>query len=169
MLLKKIITVVFSLLILTGCQSSVLDGSQFENYFKDAEPVTIATIATGSYADSRVAGQHLVIRDQTTFEELWDKLYANREPSPALPDIDFDKKMILAAVSETKPTGGYSITITKAGVRDGQLGVKVEKGIPGAGCVTTQALSTPYHLVQVRKLDIPVEFYEVEVEHDCSE
>jgi hypothetical protein len=168
MVLKRIITVVFCLFILAGCESSVLDGSQFENFFKDAEPITIATIATGSYANNSVAGQHLVIRDQTAFEEFWNKLYANREPMPALPDIDFDKKMILGAVSETKPTGGYSVRLTKAGIRHGQLGVKVEKGIPGSDCVTTQALSTPYHLVQVQKLDIPVEFYYVEVEHDCS-
>ncbi len=50
--------------------------------------------------------------------------------------------MFVVAVSHTVPTGGYSVTLNEAFIKDGAVNIDITVEAPPAGSVTTQALET---------------------------
>lgn len=48
-----------------------------------------------------------------------------------------------------RPTGGYSVRVVGTSVAEGVLTVTVQVRAPGAGTITTQALTSPWTLIQV--------------------
>jgi hypothetical protein len=133
-----------------------------------AEPVPFRTVAKDDGASSelnRRAG--LVIRGERRWKRVWRKLTATIEPRPGRPRIDFSRHMLLVAVQGRQPSGGHRTTI--AGVEDtgGRLVVEVDDVSPGPGCITTGVITSPYHVVRVRRSGDPVSFTRHPVERDC--
>lgn len=106
------------------------------------QPLT--EIARGQHSGQTEARSELVT-DQATFERLW-RLNPGRF---GLPAIDFGAQSVIAAWLGQRPTGGYSIEVERV-VRDGDtLHVELVEHAPGPGCMTTQALTQPFHIVAV--------------------
>ncbi len=112
--------------------------------------------------------QRLVIRDREAWREVWKRIYAQRSPTPPLPEIDFAKEMLVVVAMGEKSTGGYGIIIDGASERDDRLAIKVRGISPGKGCMTTQALTAPVDIVRLKKTERPVVFRESETVHDCE-
>lgn len=148
--------------LLSGCDTTGLDN----DFFKDAEVISYEEVETGYYAT--VSNQNIVIRQEARFEEFWESLHQNKTPIPNLPDIDFSNQMVIAVTMETQPSGGYGIRITQVRLKNGILGVKVLNTKPGDDCITTGAITTPYHLVKLDKRSEEVEFFEEVKSLDCS-
>ena len=88
--------------------------------------------------------ERLVFRDERSLAEFWSRL-GTGEP----PKIDFDRELVVAAASGQQATGGHSITIGRAVLRDGVLVVEVVESSPGPDCMATQALSQPVDVVAI--------------------
>jgi len=58
---------------------------------------------------------------------------------------------VVAVVDMVRPTGGYGIEVQEA--QEGMDGIwlTIIRTKPGVGCITTQSLTQPYHLVAIRK------------------
>ncbi len=149
--------------LLAGCDTTGLD----KDFFNDAEVISYEEVETGYYGTA--SNQNIVIRQEARFVEFWESLHQNKTPIPDLPDVDFSNQMVIAATMETQPSGGYGIKITQVRLKNGILGVKVLNTKPGDGCITTGALTTPYHLVKLDKRNEEVEFFEEEKINNCSE
>lgn len=67
--------------------------------------------------------------------------------------VDFGQHVILAALQGTKPTSGYAISIVRAVQTGTEVRVEVEVVEPEPGSVNAQVLTSPYHLVLVRRSD----------------
>jgi hypothetical protein len=132
------------------------------------EPVPLHTVAKDDGAASRLTDRAgLVIRGERRWKRTWRELKATIEPRPRRPRIDFTRHMLLVAVQGRRPSGGHAATITGVGDTGGRLIVDVDDVSPGPGCMTTGAMTSPYHVVRVRRSRDPVSFQRHPVERDC--
>lgn len=108
-----------------------------------------------------------VIRDQSAFQALWDRLFARRTDRP-MPAIDFATQMIVVATMGPQPTAGYAVKIT--GVRRTERGlvVLVTTSSPGPNCVVAQVRTFPTAVSRLRKTDRPLQFEFTRRTRDCT-
>ena len=78
--------------------------------------------------------------------------------SPINLAVDFENYMGIAVFAGSQATGGHDIAVTHIEEDAGMLTVTVTKTDPGAKCVVTQALTSPYHIVLVRTQQADVSF-----------
>ena len=76
--------------------------------------------------------------------------------SVALPDIDFDTYGVLFLEMGQRPTGGYSIDFTpsQSCVVDKQAVIITSWNTPEEGVFLTQAVTSPFMLLKIRRIDI---------------
>jgi len=105
----------------------------------------------------------MVIKDS----ERWSSLL-NGIPSQAVDSsVDFDESMVLVAFQGEKPTGGYSIEITRIDNTKRSVNVYVTEVSPGNDCITTQAVTQPFHIVTTKTIDKEVKFISKMIVADC--
>lgn len=75
-----------------------------------------------------------------------------------VPNIDWDKQMLLSVSGGTQRTGGYSVEVTSLKVEDGKLKVRWKLNTPKPGGFVTQAITHPGVTVLVDRFDGPVVF-----------
>ncbi|HEY5163212.1 MAG TPA: protease complex subunit PrcB family protein, partial [Terriglobales bacterium] len=85
----------------------------------------------------------LVVRDQQSWQSLWSQMTANQFPAPQLPAVDFTKDMVLVTAAGTRPSGGYSISITDAVESSGSVTVNVTITSPGSNCGVPTVVTSP--------------------------
>ncbi len=95
----------------------------------------------------------LVINKKEDWENLWKEVHSLTIPPPPLPDIDFTKHTVLAAFMGQKPTGGYTISISKVIKKDKEILVYLESKEPPRDAMTIQSLTAPYCMVVVPKIE----------------
>lgn len=81
--------------------------------------------------------------------------------------VDFKNEMIFAIFQGEKPTGGYSIEITKIIENKDNTEVFVKETSPGVNCMVTKSLISPFHIVKLQKIDKEVVF-KIEKANDCN-
>ena len=80
-------------------------------------------------------------------------------PAPNAPEVDFSEEMVIAIFSGEKPTGGYSIEITKVELDEDEVTIFFEEVSPEPGQPVTEALTQPFHIVKINRIDdLPVKF-----------
>lgn len=109
-----------------------------------------------------------VVRTQAEWRGLWDELAGRQIPRPEPPEIAFDRRMVVVATMGTRPTGGYTIEIEGVHAAEDRVYVEVVEKSPGAGCLTTQALTAPAVAVAVEVRSGEATFLEREATHDCE-
>lgn len=109
-----------------------------------------------------------LLRTEAEWRELWAELAAGRIPPPELPVIDFGSRMVIVAAMGRRPTGGYAISIEDVRATEDVLYVTVVETSPGAGCMTTQALTAPVAVVTVERHPGEPVFREREEALDCE-
>jgi hypothetical protein len=109
--------------------------------------ITIDQSANGSYAYSEKT--QLVIGNEEEFASFWELLHSNIDPKPDLPEVDFSEYTVLAVMMGIQPTSGFSISVTDITQENGTISVEIEETEPGMGCVNTQVLTAPYHVVKM--------------------
>ncbi len=130
---------------------------------------TLAQQSRGEHAQKK----DYVIRAQADWDKLQKQAFAgqlnstNMRDDSTLRKIDFSKQMIIAVFQGQKPSGGYSIAITKLSRDDKRLEVFVEEKSPGSGCFTTQVITQPYHLIVTEKSDRKVVFTRRQINVNC--
>ncbi|MBW3538116.1 protease complex subunit PrcB family protein [Candidatus Parcubacteria bacterium] len=154
------------------------DGRTFANPTQTAKPApppaaitqTNAVFTTLVSGDSRGPGdkRSVLIKEPAQWRRFWGEVHAHITPPPPLVEVDFKQNMVVAAVMGQKPTAGHSIKVIGITETADKLLVTVRETSPGAGCVTAQALTNPYHLVKTKRSDKPVEFKTDPVTRDCA-
>ena len=135
----------------------------------DAVPVTITPIALDGTYSGLEEPLREVVRSDEEWRALWARLVAGRIPRPDAPPIDFSEQVVVVAAMGSRPTGGYAIRIDRASYAGDTLWIEVTSVSPGAGCVTTQALSAPVAAGAVeRRGEISARFLDREETLDCE-
>ena len=120
---------------------------------------------------SGVAGERpqvFKLDTKSGWEELWSRHQANVLPAPRVPDVDFSREMVIVAVDQTEPSGGYRFEITGIEEIEGRLVVRVSKTIPGPDCIVTAVITQPSHIVRIAKSDLEPELLISEETYSCG-
>lgn len=129
-------------LLIAGCSVIAKNGSK-------NGPVEFKLIAEGQHSQIDTASVFL-IDNARQWAEIWGIAYANVEPMPELPPIDFAKSMILAAFMGQKNSGGYKIEIAAIQLRGDTLNVEITNYARGGGMMLP-VLTSPFEMVEVPK------------------
>ena len=87
-------------------------------------------------------------------EAEWTRLWQQHSPDHPRPAVDFAKAMVIAVFMGSRPNAGFSTTIVSATAANGALLVRYKETMPGAGTVSAQILTFPYHIVAIAKADV---------------
>ena len=74
--------------------------------------LSLTRVSTNPYPLTCCSGigqsERLVVRDNATWQTVWTSIWRGMMPTPALPNVDFTKEMVIIAARGTRSTGGYS-------------------------------------------------------------
>ena len=158
----------------SGCQSTPLESDDA------AEAQEVPTIPVGAQAVSvqgmeeittPVSGipdrRQVVIRDESSWAAYWNDFHANIVPMPDLPSVDFSTRMVVAAAMGTRPSGGYSVSVSAVYQQDGTLFFRIREASPGPTCLNVAVLTAPAVAVLADRWEGPVEFVEESGTNSC--
>jgi hypothetical protein len=123
--------------------------------------VPFSNVAKGANGPARA--RNLAIHGERRWRALWDRLGESGEP----PVIDFDREMVIAVLLGRAPSGGHAIRVERIEDRHHRLLVRVVKTRPGRGCPAAGVVTTPYHVVRLRRSARPVRFERRTIERAC--
>jgi hypothetical protein len=129
----------------------------------DMKDVSFTVIGHGKSAPVHERKNYAVFTEED-FATLWKQTGSAEK----VPVIDFTKAYVVAVFAGDKPTGGYAISVST--IKDAgdarTVNVLIEK--PGAGCVTTQEVTSPYQVIRVPYSDASLGHTDTEVETPCE-
>jgi hypothetical protein len=128
-----------------------------------ADLVKIRTVAQGNFSGVQTPTQ-IAVTNATQWQELWAKHSAQRKPAENAPEINFDQETVLFAALGRRNTGGYKIEIADVKRTGDTTEAVVNIHAPKAGGIRLQALTAPFHIVAIPKVNGPVKFKVVESE-----
>jgi PrcB C-terminal len=99
----------------------------------------------------------VVVRSADEWSRLWGA-HAADKPAPA---VDFTKEMVVGVFTGSRPTAGYSVQIVGTREQPEGLVVDYREGSPAPDMMTAQVITSPYHLVAVRKYAGEVKFEKI--------
>ena len=124
---------------------------------EEAEPEKPRTLRRGANCAAKMP-KRVAAMDGDQFVSAWNSIFGSARagrPVPP-PEVDFKKEMVLAVFIGEKRTGGYSVEIKSAVEENGKLVVTVSETAPKPDAIVTQALTSPFHLVAVKRSALPV-------------
>jgi hypothetical protein len=117
-----------------------------------------------SIADKR----EVVITNNADYQKLMSEVYSNLDQMPRIPDVDFTKNDVVGVFMGAKSNGGYSINVDKVIKRSDAVTVSVYETSAGKNCSVTEAITQPYEIVKVPKLNQKVKFLYKQRVKDCQ-
>lgn len=117
------------------------------------------TISQGFYS-GYTKREFVVIKTQEEWQKAWNIHAGIKLPVPVPPEIDFNRKMIIAVFAGEYSTGGYAIKIDSIEKTGNKILVNIAESKPKRDAITTQSLTQPYQIAQMETTDLPVEFVE---------
>ncbi|MDB5264452.1 MAG: hypothetical protein JWN64_23 [Parcubacteria group bacterium] len=107
-------------------------------------PVEFTAIDTGTASELKEK-KNYAIYSKDELGRIWGLAHDN-EP---VPDVDFSKEYVVAIFAGQKSSGGYSVKVSKIEDSTTTRKVYITLTAPGSGCITIQALTSPYQFVRV--------------------
>lgn len=108
----------------------------------------IRTLTSGGNAAVSPGEQQIEFAsDAETYRRLWSQLVGTGEP----PEVDFTRESVVFLLAGQRSTGGYSVEPRAARVEGQTLVVDAHVRTPGTDAMVTQALTSPYAVIAVRR------------------
>lgn len=98
-----------------------------------------------------------VIRSEAEWVALWKRHRANvvgGDESP--PEVDFSRRMAVAAFAGNYPTGGYSLQLLPSRPSRGEVVIRFRLVRPPADAILTQAFTQPFAFATLPRTPHPV-------------
>jgi hypothetical protein len=118
-----------------------------------AEPVAFKALERGDQSSIESA-REVVVRTAAEWKGFW-KQHSPGQPPPA---VDFAKSMVVGVFLGSRPTGGYTVEITKIEREGDDLIVTYREQRPGKADIVTQVITMPYQLVTTTRVGGSVRF-----------
>lgn len=127
----------------------------------DVLPKDGSSYAFGTLAASPQSGvtetKNLVIRDAATLADVWTAHTSNVVPRPALPEVDFEKQMVLALFGGAR-SGCHEFDVQRIAVSGERLVVYYNDRDVTPVAICAAVVNTPMQMVVVKKTAASVEF-----------
>lgn len=111
--------------------------------------------------------ERLVLRDPASWTEAWRRIHRRARPVPPVPDLDFEREMVVVAALGRQRSAGYSIRIERAWQAAEATVVLVREESPGPGCIVSSVLTSPIDIAVLPFREGAVEFNVESVVRDC--
>ncbi len=109
-----------------------------------------------------------IVRNAADWAALWQRIQSHRRPTPTLPEVDFEREMMIVVAAGQHRTGGYSIRIDRAWREGAKTIIVVHEEAPGPGCVVASAITSAVDIARLPVAPEPVEFRVESVIGDCG-
>jgi hypothetical protein len=117
---------------------------------------SFTSVAKGDVSAQQDARQ-VTVRTAAEWKALWN----DHAPTQKMPDIDFNKQMVVGIFLGTKPSTGNEVTVVNVRTEEKDLIVEYVQKQPARGTMAAQILTEPYHLVAVSRHPGTVRFIHV--------
>jgi hypothetical protein len=113
-------------------------------------PVLLTQVYKDASSGLKAQGAEIVSREER-WAEVWDQIVAGRSPKPAIPNVDFNQRiLIVAALGETADSC-KSVEVESVTRRDGALDIVLAEVRPPANCSCPPVVVQPVHVVSVTR------------------
>lgn len=129
-----------------------------------AEEISFRVLAEGQNATITERKNYAVYTEED-FAALWTRAYG--EDAPALPAVDFDDSYVIGVFAGEQATGGHAIAVSRVTDENAVRTVAIALTRPGAGCMVSQALTSPFQFVLVPFSDRALARVDEVVEAPC--
>ena len=109
------------------------------------------TLKSGSQARHDAPGRQIVVAPTA---ESYARLWSSMVGEGSAPPVDFEKEVAVFVMAGQKPTGGYRVAVKSVAREDNALVVDAPVTPPPPDAMTTQALTSPYTVIAVDKVDV---------------
>lgn len=106
------------------------------------------------------------IVNEEEFIELWRLIYGTQ--GSTRPPVNFTMNEVIAVFDGTHSSGGYRVSVTDVVDAGGVRTVHILREEPGEGCITTEAITSPFQIVRVSKTTLPIVREEQTVTTQCQ-
>jgi hypothetical protein len=121
----------------------------------DALPRQLASLTVDQSLYSGLTERRTyVITDSRRWAAFWATAYAETAVLPPLPEIDFAWEMVIAVALGQQTTGGHAVTVEQVLLVGDTVQVLVSETAPAGDCIVPQALTQPYHIVRVPRVEM---------------
>jgi hypothetical protein len=124
----------------------------------EAEPICflgVLKLTDSGHAEA----QNYVIKTETEWQSLWEKIFSNTSEKLPLPKIDFTRRTIVAVFQGAQPSNGYEISIEEIVETETSLEVVIKAFAPWKRCVLTGIVTKPFDIVEIEKTEKEVLFH----------
>jgi hypothetical protein len=128
--------------------------------------IEFQTIVKGYYS-GHTSSAYYVIDNQENWTNVWNEYQRIFTPQYPPPEVNFSESLVIAVFMGEQTSGGFEIAIKSIHPRNNLLVVNVDKTHPGPHCIVTLALTQPYHIIKLDKIDKQIVFETTETVRDC--
>lgn len=133
---------------------------------KNPEAVPFTVLTTGTHAAEVTARKNYEVGDKAGLAKLWKLAFgANATSTPV---INFGQQEVVGIFAGEKPTGGYAIKVTKVEDSATERTIHVTLVVPGANCMTTQSVTSPYTIISLSPSLLPLTHQDATSTSDCK-
>ena len=111
--------------------------------------------------------EELVVRDQISWELVWARIHSIRRPVPPVPDVDFQRDVVVVVTLGQMRSGGFDIVITAAFREGAGVLVSVLEKQPGSNCAVTMSLTSPVDVAVLPRTAEPLTFQRLITTDSC--
>lgn len=141
-------------------------------YGSPREVLPVTRLRQGPTAYSTYSGLNdpvrTVVRDSAEWDALWQAITRPFYPAPPLPQVDFDRDMVVVAALGARPSSGYDIVIEAARQDTSSIEIALRTSSPAAGCPVSAAITQPVDLATIPASPRPVRFRETSTIVPCG-
>jgi len=106
-----------------------------------------------------------VLRSKSDWMNLWTTSISNKDP---IPDIDFNKEILIAVFRSVCPTAEYGINIHKISFVNKDILVEIENSNPGENCRRSMDPTMPFAIYSIRKTSMVIYFKQSTKLKNCN-
>lgn len=99
--------------------------------------------------------EELIINERRPFKRLWRKVFSIGSEKPALPDVDFERQMVIGVFFGETGDSSTSVSITKISEDGDTLRVFRKETLGNPQCPGPPIPGQPYHLVATERIKKP--------------
>jgi len=133
----------------------------------------IETLSKGTMGSPMLPGQNgeheILITNQEDFSTLWQQMHQGMgNGEEIVPEIDFERYMVVGVVMGEMPSSGYSIRIDDIEQQEEHLNVNVLRTEPGPTCINLTVMTYPHHIIKVPATEQPFNFSYTTIVEECD-
>jgi hypothetical protein len=166
--LSNALAIVFTVVLAGGCGSSPAAP-------EDGDPLAVTRLRAEPFSFSTQSGftepARIVVRTREQWLAAWTIIVPATPLSlpPPLPEIDFEREMLIVAAMGTRSTGGFDIIVESATESPrGLVTVQIRSLSPCGGSGVTQAVTKPVDIARLPRRNGPVAYAEKLETRPCA-